>query len=69
MKLILKGKSNKGKSRVNAFGNIWVVKETFNGFMFGQDGKWFLVFPEDKPDADLRWVLSENDKDFVVTPS
>ena len=62
----LKGISGKGKSRVNAFGDIWEIIKEETGFFFGSFDNWMLVRPCKTPDADLRWIARNNDKDFIT---
>lgn len=68
-KVILKGKTQKGKNRVRENGSIWVITKIHKG-MTGFSNKtsiWLQLMPEKTGDAGIRWVDSKDDKDFDVT--
>lgn len=59
------GKSRHGKNRVHQHGNRWRV--TGDGTFKGQPA-WQLVscHPTDKGIHDERWVLKQDDPDFII---
>lgn len=60
MKILLKPKTNKAKTRINQYGNIWNILEE-------RDGKFAIVSITEKcswSSNSVRWLDKINDIDF-----
>ena len=66
MRLTLKGKSSKGKSRIAQHGPNWEVHTQRGSVIFNKaPGPWVLAVPPAGKDH-WHWVSLTNDDDFIV---
>ena len=68
-RILLKGKTRHGKNRINQHGAFWVVKEVskFRGqhaVSLSSENK--TEGPKNNKGFDSRWVLLENDPNFLI---
>ena len=69
--MILKGKTQKGKTRVREHGEIWgIISEKDRVNFSSEDGPWLLICPVPemsiREPRNLRWVHKWHDDDFKV---
>lgn len=74
-RILLAGKTRKGKNRIHELGEAWLVEKEVAtvGFAPGEPGPWLSIFPEScrtNCKSTLcnhgRWVHEHNDADFTV---
>lgn len=68
-KVLLTGKSRHGKNRINQHGKLWFVQDigTFRGSpAMHLRSEFKTEGPKDKKGFDSRWVLLQNDPNFVI---
>ena len=67
----LVGKTSRGKNIINKNGQMWLVLAETNQLLFSSHaaGVWLFITPIGKKynDKSARWILSENDLDFLIT--
>ena len=75
-RVILEGKTRKGKNRVHELGTAWLIDQVRDRVAFApsEQGPWLMVFPESCRENcqstlcnHARWIHGQNDKDFTVT--
>ena len=68
--LRLKGKTNKGKNKINEAGKPgrWVLIEQRDSVGFSdREGPWLHVYPDNNENVSKsRWVHATDDRDFTV---
>ena len=60
----LKAKNPKGKSKINLWGDTWIVRN--EGLFDGEPSLLLESMPNEKFKSDLRWVWIDNDPDFLL---
>jgi hypothetical protein len=67
-KLVLRGKTQKGRNRVRENGAEWEVIRISDKVLFDdRPGPWLFVNPTSRTDDDKsRWIHSSADKDFEI---
>ena len=65
----LVGKTSRGKNIINKNGQMWLVFPETLLFSSHAAGVWLFITPIGKKynDKSARWILSENDLDFLIT--
>ena len=67
-KVILKGKTQKGKNRIREHGHVWTILKILQDPQFVRErGIWLQLEPVETGDRGIRWVRSNDDKDFELT--
>ena len=68
-KIVLEGKTQKGKNRIRENGTIWVVHARTDKVLFNPEkGPWLFIFPEGKSHTDKssRWIKEVDDIHFKI---
>ena len=62
----LKGRTQKGKNRIQENGERWeVIEERLNVLFSPEYGPWILICPVDSK-KNIRWIKEKNDSDFEI---
>jgi hypothetical protein len=67
--LVLRGKSRRGKTRIKAHGERWMVRLVQADVAFSDDaGPWVMLQPldSDRTEVARRWVNLRADRDFEI---